>query len=99
MGCSHGWTCFYELADGSSLGLDMAPTRARADGAWVNGLLRAAYIQRNGSNFAIALQPGLLPQADSSANEGWRILVFVMVPTGVVFAVALVVVSRRARTT
>jgi hypothetical protein len=98
VGCSHGWTCFYDLVDGSRLGLAMAPTRARADGAWANGLLRAAYIQRQGSNLAIALQPGLLPQADSARNEDWELPVVVLVATCVVFAVAIVAITRKAKT-
>ena len=99
VGCSHGWTCFYALGNGSSLALDIAPIRARADGEWVNGLLRAAFIQRNGTNLAIALEPGVLPQAESPANEDWEILVVVMLPTSVVLAVAIVAITRKAKTT
>jgi hypothetical protein len=50
MGCSHEWTTFYTLTDGCSLGLQIAPLQARADGAWANGRLNAAFIQSNGSN-------------------------------------------------
>jgi hypothetical protein len=50
VGCSHGWTCFYTLADHSSLGIEIRPKRARADGAWADGLVEAAIIQKNGSN-------------------------------------------------
>jgi hypothetical protein len=50
MGCSHGWTCFYALADHSSLGIEIKPKQARADGAWADGLVQAAIIQKNGSN-------------------------------------------------
>jgi hypothetical protein len=95
IGCSHGWTCFYELADGSSLGLAIAPIRARADGAWGNGLLREAYIQRNASNVPIALQAGVLPQPGASENEDWTVLAFILVPTLVVFAAAVSLMNRR----
>src|ERR1700674_5084436 len=47
MGCSHGWTCFYTLSDRSSLGIDIRPKRARADGAWADGLVEVAVIQSN----------------------------------------------------
>src|SRR6267142_3259507 len=38
MGCSHGWICFSSLADHSSLGIEIRPKRASADGAWADGL-------------------------------------------------------------
>jgi hypothetical protein len=50
VGCSHGWTCFYALADDSSLGIEIRPKQARADGAWADGLVEGAIIQKNGSN-------------------------------------------------
>ena len=48
VGCSHGWTSTFILSDGCSLALDIAPKQAKADGAWVGGLLRAADIESNG---------------------------------------------------
>lgn len=48
VGCSHGWTSAFILSDGCSLALDIAPKQARADGAWADGLLRAADITSNG---------------------------------------------------
>lgn len=48
LGCSHGWNSVFILSNGCSLALDIAPKQARADGAWVGGLLRAADIQSNG---------------------------------------------------
>lgn len=97
MGCSHGWTCFYRLADGSSLGLDIAPVRARADGAWRNGLLRAAYIQKDGSNASIPLRPGSIPRPQTQWAEDWEILGKVLVGTCVLFAAALLVIERKAK--
>lgn len=98
MGCSHCWTWVYGLADGSSLALEIAPNRARADGAWVNGLVRAAHIQRGGSNFAIQLQPGPQPQQAPLApkDKDWQPLVIVAIPFCAVCAVAVVVMTRKA---
>jgi hypothetical protein len=48
VGCSHGWTRFYLLSDGYTLGLEIAPKQARADGKWADGLLQSASIQSNG---------------------------------------------------
>ena len=48
IGCSHGWTHFYQLTNGCSLGLDISPNRESASGEWTDGQLRAAYIQSNG---------------------------------------------------
>ena len=50
LGCSHGWSRFYTLTNGCSLGLDIRPKRANPSGAWSDGLLRAAFIQSNGVN-------------------------------------------------
>ncbi|HEY5912837.1 MAG TPA: hypothetical protein VJA21_19770 [Verrucomicrobiae bacterium] len=98
MGCSHGWTCFYTLDDGSSLGLDVAPVRARAVGAWRHGLLRAAYIQKNGANENIPLRPGSLPADSSPVAEDWKILGIVLCATVVIFGAAIAAVERKART-
>ncbi|HZR21504.1 MAG TPA: hypothetical protein VFE51_29755 [Verrucomicrobiae bacterium] len=97
MGCSHGWTCFYALADGSSLGLDIAPVRAHADGQWKNGLLRAAYIQRNGENVQIVLKPGSLSSDGSAFNQDWQILGVVVLATCGLFVPATVMMQRKAR--
>ena len=57
LGCSHGWTTSYRLADGCILGLQIAPLQASSGGAWANGRLKAATIQSNGSNIvSIALK-------------------------------------------
>jgi hypothetical protein len=51
MGCSHGWSSFYTLSDRCSLAIEIAPKRARSDGAWADGLVKAAVIQnKNGEN-------------------------------------------------
>jgi hypothetical protein len=97
MECSHGWTCFYPMADGSSLGLDIAPVRARADGAWRNGLLRAAYVQKDGSNASIPLMPGSIPHPQTPWAEDWEILGKVLGGTCVLFAAALLAVERKAK--
>ena len=49
-GDSFGWTHSFLLADGSYLSLQMTPEPLRPDGAWTNGRLRSAYIQRHGAN-------------------------------------------------
>ncbi len=97
MGCSHGWTCFYPLADGTSLGLDIAPVRARADGLWRNGLLRAAYIQKNGTNASIALKPGSLPSDDSPLNQDWQILGVAVLAACALFGAAIAAIERKTR--
>lgn len=49
VGCSHGWTTPYPLADGRSLDLDFRPSSMRPDGLWGgNGLLERAGIRSNG---------------------------------------------------
>lgn len=98
LGCSHDWTCFFPLDDGSSLSLDFAPVRARADGAWRNGLLRAAYIQKGGSNANIALRPGILPIDEVPANQDWQILGMAIVGAGIIFGAVLVAVGRKSQT-
>jgi hypothetical protein len=51
IGSSLGWTTFYELAEGCSLGLEMRPSQIRTDRIWGgNGLLKGAIIQSNGIN-------------------------------------------------
>jgi hypothetical protein len=51
VGSSHGWTTFYHLAEGCSLGLEMRPSAMRPDGLWGgNGLLEGAVIQSNRVN-------------------------------------------------
>lgn len=51
IGSSVGWTTFYELAEGCSLGLEMRPSQIRTDGIWGgNGLLERAIIQSNSIN-------------------------------------------------
>jgi hypothetical protein len=97
VGCSHGWTCLYRLADGSSLRLDIEPVRARADGAWRNGLLRAAYIQKDGSNASIPLRPGSIPRPQTQWAEDWEIFGVILVGTCVLFGVALLAVERKAK--
>ena len=97
VGCSHGWTCFYRLADGAGLGLDIAPVRARADGLWRNGLLRAAYIQSNGSNVTIALKPGMLPSESSPESQDWQILGVVVLASCALLAAAIVATTRKTR--
>ncbi len=49
-GDSFGWSHFFPLSRGCSLGLDIKPKRFRPDGAWRDGLLQAAHIQSNGIN-------------------------------------------------
>jgi hypothetical protein len=50
MGDSFGWTTFYELADHSTLGLEVRPKQLKGNGPWTDGLVRAAFIQSNGIN-------------------------------------------------
>lgn len=47
VGDSFGWSVFFPLTNGGSLGLDIKPRRFRADGEWRDGLLEAAFIQSN----------------------------------------------------
>jgi hypothetical protein len=56
-GDSFGWSHSFLLADGYWMTLEVSPETVRADGKWLNGRLRAAYIQRHGGNvFTIKLR-------------------------------------------
>jgi len=49
VGCSHGWTMGYPLADGHSLDLDFRPGSIRPDGWWGgDGLLERVGIRSHG---------------------------------------------------
>jgi hypothetical protein len=77
--------------------LDIAPAPAQADGLWRNGLLRAAYIQKNGTNANIALKPGSLPSEDSPMDQDWRILGVVVLGACALFGAAIAAIERQAR--
>jgi hypothetical protein len=47
-GTSLGWTHFYQLSDGCTLNVDIAPERARAYDVQAEGLLQSASIVSNG---------------------------------------------------
>ena len=89
LGCSHGWTFFYSLSDSNRLGLDIGLTRADPHGSWDN-VLRAAYIQRNGTNFAVALRSPLI----NTSGESQPVLLLFACLIGL--AAALVALARRA---
>jgi hypothetical protein len=56
VGSSGGWTTFYSLADGCSLGLDMRPAQFRSDGLWGgNSILEGVHIQSNLVDLPITL--------------------------------------------
>jgi hypothetical protein len=50
IGDSFGWAHCFSLTNRCSLVLDVKPKYLRSDGAWADGLVRAASIQSNGVN-------------------------------------------------
>lgn len=51
-GSSFGWFDNFRLTNGCNLILDIKPKTIRADGAWKDGLLQAAFVYSNGVKIA-----------------------------------------------
>ena len=51
VGDSFGWMHSFRQRRGCSLCLEIKPKKFRPDGAWADGLVRAAFIQGNGTNW------------------------------------------------